>query len=116
MIELKKGSSRYRELVEVGGDLAPEMERYDAGAREFLLRREPYLISPDRKPAAVAFVGGHESGKTTLIVELVPWLTARGLKIGTIKHSSKDAEDDVTGKDSHRHATSGAAVSAFVTP
>ncbi len=64
----------------------------------------------------MAFVGGHESGKTTLIVELVPWLTARGLRVGTIKHSSKDAEDDVAGKDSHLHATSGAAVSAFVTP
>jgi molybdopterin-guanine dinucleotide biosynthesis protein B len=64
----------------------------------------------------VAFVGGHQSGKTTLVVELVPWLTARGLKVGTVKHSSKDAEDDVAGKDSHRHATSGAAASAFVTP
>ncbi len=115
-IDLLTGSSRYRELVEAGGDLAPEIERHDAGAREFLSRREPYLIYPDRKPAAVAFVGGHDSGKTTLIVELVPWLTARGLKIGTIKHSSKDAEDDVTGKDSHLHATSGAAISAFVTP
>ena len=84
--------------------------------RVFLPRRQPLLIYPDRKPAAVAFVGGHDSGKTTLILELVPWLTARGLKVGTVKHSSKDADDDVAGKDSHRHATSGAAVSAFVTP
>jgi molybdopterin-guanine dinucleotide biosynthesis protein B len=64
----------------------------------------------------VAFVGGHDSGKTTLLVELVPWLTAMGFKVGAIKHTSKDAEDDVSGKDSHRHATSGAAISAFVTP
>jgi molybdopterin-guanine dinucleotide biosynthesis protein MobB len=115
-IDLLTGSSRYRELVEQGGDLTAEIARHDAGAREFLSRREPHLLYPDRKPAAVAFVGGHESGKTTLIVELVPWLTARGLKVGTVKHSSKDAEDDVAGKDSHRHATSGGVVSAFVTP
>ncbi len=115
-IDLLTGSSRYRELVEHGGDLAPEIERHDFGAREFLSRRRPHLIYPDRKPAAVAFVGGHDSGKTTLIVELVSWLTARGLKVGAIKHTSKDVEDDVPGKDSHRHATSGAAVSAFVTP
>jgi molybdopterin-guanine dinucleotide biosynthesis protein B len=50
------------------------------------------------------------------LVELVPWLTSQGFKVGAVKHTSKDAEDDVSGKDSHRHATSGAAVSAFVTP
>ncbi len=115
-IDLLTGSPRYRGLVERGEDLTSEIARHDAGAREFLARREPHLLYPDRKPAAVAFVGGHESGKTTLIVKLVPWLTARGLRVGTIKHSSKDAEDDVAGKDSHLHATSGAAVSAFVTP
>jgi molybdopterin-guanine dinucleotide biosynthesis protein MobB len=115
-IDLLTGSARYRHLIEEGADLTAEIARHDAGAREFFSRREPHLIYPDRRPAAVAFVGGHESGKTTLIVELVPWLTARGLKVGTIKHSSKDAEDDVAGKDSHRHATSGATVSAFVTP
>jgi molybdopterin-guanine dinucleotide biosynthesis protein B len=39
-----------------------------------------------------------------------------GVTVGTVKHTSKDAEDDVPGKDSHRHANSGASVSAFVTP
>ncbi|HJW13208.1 MAG TPA: molybdopterin-guanine dinucleotide biosynthesis protein B [Thermoanaerobaculia bacterium] len=115
-IDLLTGSPRYRELVDRGDDLAAEIARHDAGARAFLPRREPHLSYPDRKPAAVAFVGGHESGKTTLIVELVPWLKAMGLTVGTVKHTSKDAEDDVPGKDSHRHANSGASVSAFVTP
>jgi molybdopterin-guanine dinucleotide biosynthesis protein MobB len=115
-IDLLTGSPGYRELQESGGDLAPEIARHDAGARAFLPRRAPYLSYPDRRPAAVAFVGGHDSGKTTLVVELVPWLKAMGFTVGTVKHTSKDAEDDVPGKDSHRHAGSGAAVSAFVTP
>ena len=115
-IDLLTGSRRYRECVEAGADLSAEIARHDAGARAFLARRAPHLRYPDRKPSAVAFVGGHESGKTTLLVELVPWLSAMGLKVGAVKHTSKDAEDDVSGKDSHRHATSGAAISAFVTP
>ena len=115
-IDLLTGSARFRQAVEAGDDLSAETARHDAGARDFAARRQRHLLYPDKKPAVVAFVGGHDSGKTTLIVELVPWLTARGLKVGTIKHTSKDAEDDVPGKDSHRHATSGAAVSAFLTP
>ena len=115
-IDLLTGSPGYREAVNSGSDLSAEIARHDAGARSFLPRREPHLLYPDRKPAVVAFVGGHDSGKTTLIVELVPWLKATGLTVGTIKHTSRDAEDDIAGKDSHRHATSGAPVSAFVTP
>jgi molybdopterin-guanine dinucleotide biosynthesis protein MobB len=79
-------------------------------------RRAPFLLYPERRPAVVAFVGAHNSGKTTLITDLVPLLAARGLRVGTIKHSSRDAEDDVPGKDSQLHAASGANVSAFLTP
>lgn len=115
-IDLLTGSARYREAIERGEDLMPEVRRHDAGARDFLARREPCLLYPDRRPAPVLFVGGHNSGKTTLILELVPRLKRRGFTVGTIKHTPKDAEDDVVGKDSHRLAVSGAAVSAFVTP
>ena len=115
-IDLLTGSSRFRELAGRGEDLSGEIARHDAGAAGFLARREPHLFYADRKPAAVAFVGGHDSGKTTLLVDLVPRLKALGLTVGTVKHASKDAEDDAAGKDSQRHAASGAAVSAFVTP
>ena len=115
-VDLLSGSSRFRELVDRGADLSSEIARHDEEARAFLARRLPYLLYPDRKPAAVAFVGGHDSGKTTLLVDLVPRLTARGLRVGTVKHTSKDVEDDVPGKDSHRHTTSGATASVFVTP
>lgn len=115
-IDLLTGSPRFREILDAGGDLAPEVQRHDAGARDFLARRTPFLRYPERRPAVVAFVGAHNAGKTTLIVRLVPLLAALGLSVGTVKHTSRDAEDDVPGKDSHRHATAGSRVSAFVTP
>lgn len=115
-IDLLTGSTRARESVEAGRDLGAEIARHEAGARAFLSRREPYLLYPDRRPAAVAFVGAHDAGKTSLVVDLVPRLARRGLVVGTVKHTSRDAEDDVEGKDSQRHAASGARVGAFVTP
>jgi molybdopterin-guanine dinucleotide biosynthesis protein B len=115
-IDLLSGSARFRETLDAGEVLSAEIARHRAGAEDFRKRREPYLIYPDRRPAVVSFVGGHGAGKTTLLVGLVPRLKALGLRVGAIKHSSKDAEDDVPGKDSQRLAASGAAVSAFVTP
>ncbi len=115
-IDLLTGSSSFRAAVDRGAGIAGEVSRHDEGARTFAMRREPWLLYPDSRPAAVAFVGGHDAGKTTLLVDLVPRLQARGLVVGMLKHTSKDAEDDVPGKDSHRHSSSGAAVSAFVTP
>jgi molybdopterin-guanine dinucleotide biosynthesis protein MobB len=115
-IDLLTGSPRFRQAVDRSADLAPEIARHDRAASEFLMRREPHLLYPDRKPAAVALVGSHNAGKTTLLVELVPLLAARGFSIGTIKHTSKDVEDDLAGKDSHRHTHSGADKSVFVTP
>jgi molybdopterin-guanine dinucleotide biosynthesis protein MobB len=115
-IDLLTGSASFRELSDSGGDLSSELARHADGARAFAARREPYLLYPDAKPAAIAFVGGHDAGKTTVLVDLVPRLQARGFVVGTVKHTTKDAEDDVTGKDSHRHASAGAAVAGFVTP
>jgi molybdopterin-guanine dinucleotide biosynthesis protein MobB len=115
-IDLLTGSSRFRTGVEAGADLASEIVRHDRGAAAFALRREPHLLYRDRRPAAIAFVGPHDAGKTTLLVDLVPALAGRGLRVGTIKHTGKDAEDDLPGKDSQRHAASGASVAAFVTP
>jgi molybdopterin-guanine dinucleotide biosynthesis protein MobB len=115
-IDLLTGSARLRERLDAGADVADEVARHASGARAFLTRRAPHLLYPDRRPAAVAFVGAHNAGKTTLISDLLPRLRAAGLAVGAIKHTSRDAEDDVPGKDSHRHAASGAKVAAFVTP
>jgi molybdopterin-guanine dinucleotide biosynthesis protein MobB len=115
-IDLLTGSDRFRDIVERSGNLRAEVARHFDAAQPFFARREPYLLYPDRKPAVVAFVGGHDSGKTSVIVEVLPRLKARGFAVGTVKHTTKDAEDDVAGKDSQRHTLAGAASGAFVTP
>ena len=115
-IDLLTGSTRFRDALDAGADLAGEIARHREGAAAFAGRREPYLLYPDRRPAVVAFVGAHNAGKTTLLVELIPRLSALGLAVGAIKHTSRDAEDDVAGKDSQRLAAAGARIASFVTP
>lgn len=57
---------------------------------------------------AIAFVGYQNSGKTTLVEKVINILTARGLRVGSIKHHGHAGFDiDVPGKDSWRHAQAG---------
>jgi molybdopterin-guanine dinucleotide biosynthesis protein MobB len=102
--------------VDSGGDLLSEIARHRDEARKFLARRDPFRLYADHRPALVAFVGGHDSGKTTLIEDLLPRLAARGLTVGAIKHTSRLVEDDVVGKDSHRLGLAGCEAWALVTP
>ncbi|MBT4932455.1 MAG: molybdopterin-guanine dinucleotide biosynthesis protein B [Rhodospirillaceae bacterium] len=53
-------------------------------------------------------VGMSGSGKTELLVKLIPELTARGVGVSTIKHTHHNVEVDKPGKDSYRHRKSGA--------
>lgn len=53
-------------------------------------------------------VGWHDSGKTTLVVELVAELTARGYRVSTVKHAHHVFDVDTPGKDSWKHRESGA--------
>ena len=48
------------------------------------------------------------TGKTTLLVRLIPLLKAKGLRIGLIKHSHHQFEIDHSGKDSFRLREAGA--------
>jgi len=64
----------------------------------------------------LAIVGHSNSGKTTLIEKLLAGLTAKGLRIATIKHSHHQPEMDTPGKDSWRHKQAGAATSLLVGP
>ncbi|MFQ5354383.1 MAG: molybdopterin-guanine dinucleotide biosynthesis protein B [Thermodesulfobacteriota bacterium] len=63
---------------------------------------------------AISIVGFSGSGKTTLIVKVVSELTARGFRVGTIKHDAHKFEIDREGKDSWRHKKAGA-VSVLLT-
>jgi len=58
----------------------------------------------------VHVIGGKNHGKTTLITDLICELAARGLRVGTIKHTHHKHELDIPGKDSYRHRESGASV------
>ncbi|MBI2300144.1 MAG: molybdopterin-guanine dinucleotide biosynthesis protein B, partial [Armatimonadetes bacterium] len=59
-------------------------------------------------PPAVGVRGRSNSGKTTLVEQLLPHLLAAGLRVGTVKHASHPPELDLPGKDSHRHGQAGA--------
>ena len=59
-------------------------------------------------------VGRRNHGKTTLLVELLEELSRRGVRAGTIKHTSHVHELDTPGKDSFRHRQAGAAPVAIV--
>ena len=66
---------------------------------------------------AVAFVGRHNSGKTTLIEKLVAELVARGVDVGSVKHHSHPGfEIDYPGKDSYRHRAAGASETVIAAP
>jgi molybdopterin-guanine dinucleotide biosynthesis protein B len=53
------------------------------------------------------FAGWSGSGKTTLIEQLVPRLTARGLRVSLVKHAHHAFDVDEPGKDSWRHRAAG---------
>ena len=64
--------------------------------------------APAAPAPAVAFIGYQNSGKTTLVEKVIAELTARGLRVGSIKHHGHHRFDiDVPGKDSWRHAEAG---------
>lgn len=59
-------------------------------------------------PHLITFVGHSNSGKTTLIENLIPELKRRGYRIGTIKHTHHGFSMDQKGKDTYRHRAAGA--------
>jgi molybdopterin-guanine dinucleotide biosynthesis protein MobB len=72
------------------------------------------MMEPHRKnnPAAelIAICGWKNSGKTTLIEQLIPRLLRQGLRVAVIKHDTHGIEVDRPGKDSDRFYKAGANV------
>ncbi len=54
------------------------------------------------------FAGFSGAGKTTLIEQLIPRLTARALRVSLLKHAHHSFDIDKPGKDSYRHREAGA--------
>ncbi|MBU0674266.1 MAG: molybdopterin-guanine dinucleotide biosynthesis protein B [Proteobacteria bacterium] len=67
-------------------------------------------------PPIIALIGRPDSGKTTLLEKLIPELSGRGLRIGTVKHHVHGFEMDREGKDTWRHKRAGARVVALSSP
>ena len=57
----------------------------------------------------VGLSGWKGSGKTTLMVKLLPELIGRGLTVSTAKHAHHAFDIDHPGKDSYEHRAAGAA-------
>jgi molybdopterin-guanine dinucleotide biosynthesis adapter protein len=76
------------------------------------------MMIPDKKPIppVVAVIGHSGSGKTTFLEKLIPELTGRGLKVGSIKHDVHGFEMDKPGKDSWRHKHAGASTTIISSP
>ncbi len=56
----------------------------------------------------VSIVGKSNSGKTTLIAKVIPFLIKKGHRIATIKHCAHGFEMDKEGKDTWKHKKAGA--------
>lgn len=56
----------------------------------------------------LGFAAASGTGKTTLLIQLIPLLKQYGLRVGLIKHSHHNFEIDQTGKDSFRLRAAGA--------
>lgn len=56
----------------------------------------------------VAICGVKNTGKSTVIEQLLPILTGRGHKVAVIKHDAHDFEPDVPGTDTYRYKQAGA--------
>jgi len=64
----------------------------------------------------VSVVGKGDSGKTTFLEKLIRELTARGVRVATVKHHVHDYDIDTPGKDSWRHARAGAVATMVSSP
>ena len=79
-------------------------------------------LLPDNKletlPKVLLVVGYKKVGKTTLIEKLIPELSTRGYRVGTVKHhhSQVAVSVDTAGTDTWRHRQAGASSVALATP
>jgi len=69
-----------------------------------------------KKPVIIGFYGESNTGKTTLIVDLIKQLTSDSYNVATIKITDKNIGIDKEGKDTWKHAEAGATLVVFKTP
>ncbi len=67
-----------------------------------------------QRPFVIGIAGWKNSGKTTLAARLIAALSARGLRVASIKHAHHAFEIDHPDTDSARHREAGARETAIV--
>ena len=67
------------------------------------------------KPFVLGFYGGSDTGKTTLIVDIISRLTKEGYKVASVKISNKKVSIDSEGKDTWKHSSAGSNLVVFST-
>ena len=72
-------------------------------------------MNSKKTPRVVLIVGKSNSGKTTLMEKLIRDLSARGFRVGSVKHTHHNVDFDKKGKDSWRHKNASAVASLIVT-
>jgi molybdopterin-guanine dinucleotide biosynthesis protein MobB len=109
-IDLLTGTATYRRLVAAGEPLDGWIATFRNDEARFAEQRRPHLLYSTRRnfPVVLLVVGAHESGKTTVAVQIIEALVKQGLKVGSLKHTDHEYETDVEGKDSQRHKAAGA--------
>jgi molybdopterin-guanine dinucleotide biosynthesis protein MobB len=115
-IDLLAGTGTYRALVDSGRPLDEWVATFPADVARFAPAREEALLyrRAGSPVPAVLVVGGQDSGKTTVALKLIEALVAKGLKVGSLKHTGHEHGTDSPGKDSERHAAAGANPALFV--
>lgn len=88
------------------------MEKGNHGRRGLLGRGAS--VKKRSEIPVVTFIGKSNSGKTTLLVKVIPELKRRGYKVATIKHSHHNVDIDKEGKDSWKHRSAGAEISVLL--
>ncbi len=113
-VDLLAGTPLYRELVDAGEGLDAWIATFPDDLARFAPVRERSLLYR-AGPPRVHVVGAHKSGKTTHTVALIAALAARGLSVGSVKHTRDEYETDAPGKDSQQHFAAGANPAVLVT-
>jgi molybdopterin-guanine dinucleotide biosynthesis protein MobB len=65
------------------------------------------------EPTVLGVYGSSDTGKTTLMVDLVGRLTKQGYKVATVKRTNKAISLDTEDKDTWRHQKAGARLTVF---
>ncbi|MBI2955548.1 MAG: molybdopterin-guanine dinucleotide biosynthesis protein B [Chloroflexi bacterium] len=64
----------------------------------------------------ICVVGKSDAGKTTFLEKLIPELTRRGYRVGTVKHDTHGFDIDQPGKDTWKHAQAGSKTVVISSP